>query len=414
MELRNPKVFLSIVAVGIFGGISGLVLTIILHGVQHIAFNYSYADHFTFLEALYQTTPLHRVLVLAACGLVGGLGWVCIHRYGSPLRSIKEVVSSSDVVKMPVKTTICHGLLQIITVGMGSPLGREVAPREVSVALTTWWLDISKLGLDGKTCKILLACASGAGLAAVYNAPLSATVFILETLLLEWSVASLCAALITCFIATTIVRLGIGDIVQYPLSSVAFSDWIIVWALIAGPILALGVHALRKSTTLIPNFAKNKFSMVGVSVLAFTAIGLMSIYYPEILGNGKAGNELTFIDDITWKGSLALFAAKWISILLADTAGAYGGRITPSMMLGSTSSLVLAVVWNVALPGSMNISVPVAAITGGTVFLGLAQKMPYTSIIFLLELTRLSPSYAFPMCATMGIALLTLKCIERK
>jgi H+/Cl- antiporter ClcA len=31
---------------------------------------------------------------------------------------------------MPPLTTLVHILLQIITVAMGSPLGREVAPRE--------------------------------------------------------------------------------------------------------------------------------------------------------------------------------------------------------------------------------------------------------------------------------------------
>jgi hypothetical protein len=45
-------------------------------------------------------------------------------------------VSISAAVKDPGKpmpgiTTLIHALLQIITVAMGSPLGREVAPREV-------------------------------------------------------------------------------------------------------------------------------------------------------------------------------------------------------------------------------------------------------------------------------------------
>jgi H+/Cl- antiporter ClcA len=36
---------------------------------------------------------------------------------------------------MPFFSTIGHDLLQIITVGLGSPLGREVAPREVGAVL---------------------------------------------------------------------------------------------------------------------------------------------------------------------------------------------------------------------------------------------------------------------------------------
>ena len=38
-------------------------------------------------------------------------------------------------------TTLLHATLQIITVGIGSPLGREVAPREASAGITTFLVD---------------------------------------------------------------------------------------------------------------------------------------------------------------------------------------------------------------------------------------------------------------------------------
>jgi H+/Cl- antiporter ClcA len=48
--------------------------------------------------------------------------------------SISTAVSNPDK-PMPPLTTLVHILLQIITVAMGSPLGREVAPREAGRSL---------------------------------------------------------------------------------------------------------------------------------------------------------------------------------------------------------------------------------------------------------------------------------------
>lgn len=127
------------------------------------------------------------------------------------------------------------------------------------------------------------------------------------------------------------------------------------------------------------------------------------MYFPEILGNGKAGNQLSFADNLTWQYALGLLASKWAAVLLATVAGAYGGRITPSMMLGGMMALISAVAWNAVLP---EISVGAAAFIGATVFLGLAQNMRLTAIVFMLELSRLSTAFWFPMCVCMGVAML--------
>ncbi|MCZ7019490.1 chloride channel protein, partial [Salmonella enterica] len=84
----------------------------------------------TFLWGVTAAAPERRLLVLVVCGLVAGLGWWTIYRYGRPLVSIKQAVSEKMPI-MPPKTTLAHAVLQIITVALGSPLGREVAPREV-------------------------------------------------------------------------------------------------------------------------------------------------------------------------------------------------------------------------------------------------------------------------------------------
>ncbi|MDU3383471.1 MAG: chloride channel protein, partial [Veillonella sp.] len=47
-------------------------------------------------------------------------------------------------------------------------------------------------------------------------------------------------------------------------------------------------------------------------------------------------------------------------------------------------------------------------------FLGLAQKMPMTSCVFMLELSRFSVEMLFPIALTMGTALMVEQIIQSK
>ncbi|WII90394.1 chloride channel protein [Kingella negevensis] len=399
------KFVLALLCTGVLAGLVGIAFTHLLHAIQQFTFHGGLVagEHVSFRELVQQAEPLRRLIALMLCGLVVGVGWFAIHRWGAPLMEIKNAVAQPEK-NVPVKTTMAHTILQIITVGMGSPLGREVAPREMSVALATPLSGCLKLSLAQK--RVVLACASGAGLAAVYNVPLAAAVFVLETLLLVWELPTLLAALITCGTAVLVVRVGLGDMVQYaniaPLVQANISAAMLVWALVAGVAIGLGVNAFAWCNGKLPKVSRTKPVIIVVAVLAFAAIGVLSMWFPEILGNGKAGNQMAFAERISWQGALGLLASKWAAVLLATVAGAYGGRITPSMMLGAMIAFASAVLWNVRLP---EISLGAAAFVGATVFLGLAQNMRLTAIVFMLELSRLSTAYWLPMCLCMVVAL---------
>jgi H+/Cl- antiporter ClcA len=125
---------------GIGAGLGGMLLALLLHAIQHAAYGYSVAHVISaesFLQGVSAAAPERRVLVLTICGLVAGLGWWALYRFGRPLVSIRQAVKSDDP-QMPLASTTVHALLQIVTVALGSPLGREVAPREIGSALVGW------------------------------------------------------------------------------------------------------------------------------------------------------------------------------------------------------------------------------------------------------------------------------------
>ena len=391
-----------IIIVGFIAGLVGASYTHLLHGIQHFVYNYSSADHLSFGAAVARVSPIERLIPLIVCGAIGGVGWVLIHRYGKGVVDIKTAVSGK--MDMNPITTVLHATLQIITVGIGSPLGREVAPREASAGITTFL--VKHFDIKQEDRQLLIACAAGAGLAAVYNSPLSAAIFTLETLLLTWNIRAMSAALLCCGLATFVTRqAGVGDVIQYTMAQPSLGSHYVEFSIVLGAVL------FNITQSKLPAIHRSSPVMIPISIVAFTLIGVLAMYFPEILGNGKAGNELTFTNDITWTYALGLFGSKWVAVLLALAAGAYGGRITPSMMLGSTLGIVFGTVWAIAIAP---VSLGMSAFVGAVVFLGLAQKMPMTSCVFMLELSRFSVEMLFPIALTMGTALMVEQIIQSK
>lgn len=145
-----------------------------------------------------------------------------------------------------------HALLQIVTVALGSPLGREVAPREIG-SLFAGRL-AHRAGLTSDDCRLMVACGAGAGLAAVYNVPLGGAVFVLEVLLGTFAPRALIVVLVTSTIAAVLAWSGLGNEQQYVVPALASSvssvssGPLLIWATVCGPIFGLAAWGFVKLT----------------------------------------------------------------------------------------------------------------------------------------------------------------------
>jgi H+/Cl- antiporter ClcA len=234
------------VLTGVAAGLGGMVLALLLHVVQHFAYGYSLAavrSDESFLQGVLASSPLRRFLVLSACSVVAGLGWWAIRRFGSPLVSISNAVRKGN--RMPALTTAAYDLLQIVTVGLGSPLGREVAPREIG-ALFASFLS-RRAHVTEEESRILIACGAGAGLAAVYNVPLGGALFTLEVLLGTFRLSAVIPAIATSAIAAYVAWIGLGDETPYLLPPLSMNRSLITWSIVAGPLFGFAARWFAKA-----------------------------------------------------------------------------------------------------------------------------------------------------------------------
>lgn len=126
---RSTRLAAVALLTGIGAGLGGMLLALLLHAIQHLAYGYSTARVIgdeSFLAGVTAAAPLRRLVVLGGCGLVAGAGWWALYRYSRPLVSIRRAVRADDP-RMPAVSTTIHALLQIITVALGSPAGSRTA-----------------------------------------------------------------------------------------------------------------------------------------------------------------------------------------------------------------------------------------------------------------------------------------------
>lgn len=407
----SAKVLVVTVLVGIGAGLGGMSLALLLHAIQHLAFGYSLdrvVGDKSFLQGVSAASGIRRFGVLAVCGLVAGCGWWAVYRYGRPLVSIRQAVKADDP-RMPVGSTLSHALLQIVTVALGSPLGREVAPREIG-SLWAGWLSHCA-GLSPEQSRLMVACGAGAGLAAVYNVPLGGAVFVLEVLLGSVSLPLAAAALASSSIAAVVAWAGLGDESQYRLPQLALSGGLIAWALVCGPLFGVAAYAFKRLTTQARAGAPRDWRLPLQSLLNFLAIGVFATAFPQLLGNGKGPAQLAFDGSLTMGLAAILLVLKVALQASSLRAGAEGGLLTPGLSDGALLAILLGGIWNLVLPGA---PLGAYALIGAAAFLAASMNMPLTAIVLMAEFTHLDHDFLVPMLLAVAGSLCASRWCEQR
>ncbi|NHV25298.1 chloride channel protein [Burkholderia sp. D-99] len=404
------RVAVVTILTGVGAGLGGMLLALLLHAIQHVAFGYSVAHVIgteSFLTGVTDADPLRRLVVLIVCGFVAGGGWWALYRYGRPLVSIRRAVRAADP-RMPVVSTTIHALLQIVTVALGSPLGREVAPREIGSLLAGQLAH--RAGLTPDDCRLMVACGAGAGLAAVYNVPLGGAIFVLEVLLGTFELRALVVAVATSAIAAAVAWIGLGNEHQYTVPPFVLSTPLVAWSIVCGPLFGFAAYGFVRLTTRARANAPKDGRLPVLALINFAVIGVLAMRLPQLLGNGKGPASLGFDGTLTIGLAAALLVLKVLIEAGSLRAGAEGGLLTPGLANGALLGVVLGGLWSLVWPGA---SIGACALVGATAFLAASMQMPITAVVLLLEFTRVDHDSLVPMLLAVAGSLVAYRFAQR-
>jgi H+/Cl- antiporter ClcA len=133
---------------------------------------------------------------------------------------------------------------------------------------------------------------------------------------------------------------------------------------------------------------------VAAPVVVLTALGAISIAYPQLLGNGKDTVQLAVVGALGG-GLLAILAVlKPLVTAACLGSGVPGGLFTPTLTFGALLGGLLGLGWIQLWPGT-----PVGsyAIIGGGAVLAAAMQGPLAATVLMLELAHHTQNLAVPL-----------------
>ena len=395
MSVSTRRLAVATLLTGVIAGFVGLACIHLLHWIQAAAWDMHGG---TLLQAVSAVSPARRVGVLALAGVVGALSWFLLFRRNKAVTSVAGAVSGTP---MPPLRATWHALTQVLVVGLGASVGREVAPREMAAAFSAAAAD--RLGLTPEDRRIIVACGAGAGLAAVYSIPLSGAVYTLEILLVSLSARAVAPALITSGIAVLISTGFTRPTFFYTVPTLTPSLSLTVFGALMGPVLGAAGWAFKQAVARTGAIRPRDWRILVTLPLAFVAVGLVSTRIPSVLGNGQASAQTQF--DATWAAgaglafALLVLLAKTATTFLTIGAGGWGGVLTPAVALGAGLGAVIGLPWAAAWPGS---EVAAFAFIGAAAFLGTSMKAPFTGLILVIEFTGQGTTILVPAVLAVG------------
>ncbi|NMP24288.1 chloride channel protein [Sulfobacillus harzensis] len=362
----------------------------ILREVQHLAFQYQVGP---FARAVARTSDGRRVVVLMLDGLVTGVGLYAMRRFlgGSGGQPTEVVWTRSG--RLSFLRTLLSGALSEITVGMGASLGREAAPQHLGAA----WADVLArwTHLPKEQRALLIASGAGAGLGAVYNVPLAGAAFALEIYLGTISLPLALPAMLASAVATAVSWIALPNHVTYlvpPLSTPSGS--LLIFSLLVGPVMGLLSGAYIRLVVWAHDHQPRHWALALEPMLRASALGLVAMKYPLVLGNGRDLAQFAFTGSAGLATYAALTGIKPLATVGTLRSGASGGLFTPTLSVGAVSGALLGHLWIHLAHGAWN---PGYALVGAAAMLGAAMEAPVTAILFVLELTRTIDAIMVPL-----------------
>ena len=334
----NLKLLLAVILQGIVSGLSGIFLHYLLEMVEELAFGQS--EHKTgFLTDGVSSSRIGLNLIIV--GVSSSLIWYLLQKK-TKIFSIKtQLKDETAQYKLHFLKQLFHSTWQIIAVGGGAPIGKEATPREIGALFA---------GPIGKMCFLstkdrifLIACGSGAGLAAVYQVPLTSVFFVFETLGISLSLKRFFLVGLTTYVSTYTAGLVISNHALYQIPSITWSlreMWIIPLLLLFLTPLAWLFGYLNKEVS--SSKIKDKRILLTLPLAFLFLVGLVS-YFPHLLGNGRMMAQ-EILNGSSGETVLLMFFLKAVVVLIILWAGAYGGTLTPSFALGMAGAAFLGMI----------------------------------------------------------------------
>jgi chloride channel protein, CIC family len=319
--------------------------------------------------------------------VVGGLIIGLMARYGSERirgHGIPEAIEAIllNGSRVEPKVAFLKPIASAISIGSGGPFGAEGPIIMTGGAFGSMMAQFFHLTSTER--KTLLVAGAAAGMSATFASPIAAAMLAAELLLFEWKPRSLVPVALASTMAAVIRRylLGFGPLFPVPQHPAVVSPEGLFYCAVAGLLAGL----LAALLTNCVYWSEDAFFKLPIHWMWWPAIGGLLIglggwLFPEALGVGYETIGALLQGDVPARLIIGILCVKSAIWALALGSGTSGGVLAPLLMMGAALGGVESMFFPFEGSGFWQL-ISMGAILGGT------MRVPFTAVIFVLELTH--------------------------
>lgn len=289
---------------------------------------------------------------------------------------------------IPLRTAIGKFITAALAIGSGQSLGPEDPSLQIGAGLASALG--RKLHLSRDRMRLIAPVGAAAGLAAAFNAPISAVLFVIEEVVGRWSVGVLGSVVLSALSSVVVMRWFLGSEPMFSIPPVQLAHpWeLIAYAFlgiaggVASSVFAGGIAVLRPRLKAMPRWTQYfQPAIAGLIIGGIAALGA-----PQVMGAGYNFIDEAIHGQFTWQLLGILAGLKIISTVLSFTSGTPGGMFAPTLFIGAMLGAFVAGLEHIMVP-HLAVSTATYAIVGmGVLFAGFLRA-PMTSVFMVLEVS---------------------------
>jgi len=334
-------------------------------------------------------SPWRAFLAPSLAGLVISVLVFTVFRgsTGSGLNQTKAALYISNGY-IPLRTVIGKFILSTLAIGSGHSLGPEDPSLQIGAGLAS--AIGTRLNLSRKKMRILAPVGAAAGLAAAFNAPISAVLFVIEEVIGHWSAGILATVVLSAVSSVVTMRLFLGSEPLFRIPPIAVIRWqeMVAYSVlgvlggIASTVFAWAIGWLRPKVKASPKLLQFFYPAIAGLLLGLIAFA----GFPQVMGAGYAFMDQAMHDQYTWEVLGILAGLKILATTLSFSSGTPGGMFAPTLFVGAMLGGAVGTVERLFFP-QLTGSVGTYALVGmGVLFAGFLRA-PITSIFMALEVS---------------------------
>src|SRR5437868_3732199 len=289
---------------------------------------------------------------------------------------------------IPFRTAVGKFMCSSLAIGSGHSLGPEDPSLQIGAAIASALG--RKLQLSRERLRLVAPLGAAAGLAAAFNAPISAVLFVIEEVIGLWSAGILGAVVLSAVSSVVVARwfLGAEPLFRIPAIPNVRPPELLAYAVlgiaggIASVIFARFIGTLRASLKALPHWTQYL-----QPAIAGLLIGVIAYFgAPQVMGAGYEFIDEALHDQFTWQMLGVLAGLKIVATTLSFTSGTPGGMFAPTLFIGAMLGGAVGGLERHFFP-HLTPSVAAYALVGMGVFFSGFLRAPLTSVFMVLEVS---------------------------